>query len=159
MCWNERAPRALPPRRRRRPPERDDRADEDERNGRCEQATSPDAEGFHLRLNPAQVLLKSAMLTAKARDLILARSATADRGVRPSFLMCPVGHLDRAGVTQLCWHRKTRPSCTPTVVAGSANAPAIKTNQANTLRTRLIWSLNACDFSRHHSAAECAVAA
>ena len=33
--------------------ERDDTADEDEGNGRCEQATSPDADRSHLRLNPA----------------------------------------------------------------------------------------------------------
>jgi hypothetical protein len=31
--------------------ERDDSADEDERNGRCEQATNPDANLSHLRLN------------------------------------------------------------------------------------------------------------
>ena len=34
-------------------PEHDDSADEDERNGRCEQATSPDADRSHLRLNQA----------------------------------------------------------------------------------------------------------
>jgi hypothetical protein len=32
--------------------ERDCSADEDERNGRCEQATSPDADPSHVRLNP-----------------------------------------------------------------------------------------------------------
>jgi hypothetical protein len=35
--------------------ERDDSADENERNGRCEQATSPDADRSHLRLNPLEV--------------------------------------------------------------------------------------------------------
>jgi len=34
-------------------PERDDSTDEDERNGRCEQATSPDTDPSHLRLNQA----------------------------------------------------------------------------------------------------------
>jgi len=80
----------------------------------------------------------SASVTAKALDLILARSATAERGVKLSFLICREGHLDSAGVTQLCWHRKSRPSGTPTLAAGRANAPAINTNQANTLRSRLI---------------------
>jgi len=34
-------------------PEHDDSADEGERNCRCEQATSPDADPFAFRLNPA----------------------------------------------------------------------------------------------------------
>ena len=34
-------------------PEHDDSADKDERNGRCEQATSPDADASHFQLNPA----------------------------------------------------------------------------------------------------------
>ena len=34
-------------------PEHDDSADEGERNCRCEQATSPDADRSHLRLNQA----------------------------------------------------------------------------------------------------------
>ena len=35
--------------------EHDDSADEDERNGRCEQATNPNAQLSHLRVNPSQI--------------------------------------------------------------------------------------------------------
>ena len=111
----------------------------------CEpsEGVSGDGDSSGPHSNPRGICLfrrrrNSASITAKARDLILPRSATADRGVRPSFLICREGHLDSSGVTQLCWHQKGRPWCTPTLAAGRANAPAIKTNQANTLRTRLM---------------------
>src|SRR5262249_15984179 len=81
--------------------------------------------------------LNSASVTANARNLPVALwfLATADCEGRTFFLLSCVGHLESVGVTQLCWHRNSRPSCTRTVVAGRANAATIKTNQANALRT------------------------
>src|SRR5262252_8834015 len=80
--------------------------------------------------------LNSASVTANARDLPVELwfLATADCEGRPFFLLSCVGHLESAGVTQLCWHRNSRPSCTRTIVAGRANAATINTNQANALR-------------------------
>lgn len=80
--------------------------------------------------------LNSASVTANARDLLaLWFLATADCEGRPFFLLSHEGPLESAWVTQLCWHRNSRPSCTRTAVAGRANAATIKTNQANAFRT------------------------
>lgn len=81
--------------------------------------------------------LNAASVTANARDVPAALwfLAAADCEGRPFFLLSCEGRLESAGVTQLCRHRNSRPSCTRTVVAGRANAATIKTNQANALRT------------------------
>jgi hypothetical protein len=92
---------------------------------------------YYRRCKRGAYRLNSAFVTANAWDLpeALWFLATADREGRPFFLLSCEGHLESAGVKQLCWHRNSRPSCTRTVVAGRANAATIKTNQATALRT------------------------